>query len=109
VLEFTCECLPADACHPPGFRRCDANADGSHDLSDAVFILGFLFSGGADLSCEKSADCDDNGVLEITDAVRLLNYLFLGGPRPQEPFPDCGPDPSGDALSCQSYPASACE
>jgi hypothetical protein len=88
---------------PEEFRRGDANAGEGTNLSDAVFILNFLFLGGTEPTCEDAADTDDNGVLNITDAVYLLNFLFLGGPAPEPPFPTCGPDPTGDALTCESF------
>ena len=50
-----------------------------------------------------AADTDDNGALEITDAVYLLSFLFLGGPAPEQPFPSCGPDPTIDDLTCESF------
>ncbi|MBN1443606.1 MAG: right-handed parallel beta-helix repeat-containing protein [Planctomycetes bacterium] len=86
------------------FRRGEVNLDASLDLSDAVFVLGYLFLGGEAPSCVKSADIDDSGGIDITDAVRLLGYLFLGGLPPAEPFAGCGTDPHADELSCVSYP-----
>jgi probable HAF family extracellular repeat protein len=88
---------------PSVFRRGDSNADGNPDLSDAVFTLSHLFSGGSMPSCGDAADADDNGVLEITDAIYFLNFLFLGGPSPDQPFPSCGPDPTMDGLTCESF------
>jgi hypothetical protein len=85
------------------FRRGDANVDGNTDLSDAVFILNYLFTGGPAPSCEKSADVDDDGVVEVTDAVRSLTHLFLGGAPPGRPFPDCGADPTPDDLTCVAF------
>jgi parallel beta-helix repeat protein len=89
---------------PPAvpFTRGNANADDNTDLSDAVFVLTYLFLGGTAPSCEDGADADDNGALEITDAVYLLNYLFLGGLPPEPPFPTCGPDPTPDELGCEA-------
>ncbi len=85
------------------FSRGDANADGRTDLSDAVFVLNFLFLGGGEPPCKKSADNDDNGNLEITDGIYLLNYLFLGGRVLPPPFGKCGVDPTEDGLSCEVY------
>ncbi|MBN1443435.1 MAG: hypothetical protein JXA90_12060 [Planctomycetes bacterium] len=87
-----------------GFRRGDANADGQHDLSDAVIILQFLFLGGRSLPCEQSADCDDSGVIEITDPIALLQFLFLGGLPPPAPFEECGHDETDDDLDCAEFP-----
>jgi parallel beta-helix repeat protein len=87
-----------------GFVRGDSNADGATDLSDAVTILAFLFlDGSSNLGCEKSADANDSGALDISDAVYILSFLFLGGPAPEQPFPDCGPDPTIDELTCESF------
>ena len=83
------------------FQRGDANADGRADLSDAVFVLNYLFTGGPAPGCLKSADCDDTGVLDLTDGVYLLSLLFLGGAQLPEPFPGCGRDPTQDELTCE--------
>jgi hypothetical protein len=85
------------------FRRGNANADGKTDLSDALYVLGFLFLGGPGPSCLKAADTDDSGELDLTDAVYLLSYLFLGGPAPPEPYPACGLDPTVDELTCNAF------
>jgi hypothetical protein len=94
---------PTSDLSPVSFVRGDANADGELDLSDAAFILNYLFSHGTTPECEKSADTDDGGDLDLTDAVYLLTYLFLGGPAPEPPFPTCGPDPTPDDLTCESF------
>jgi hypothetical protein len=87
-----------------GFVRADSNGDEAHNLSDPVFTLLFLFGGGPEPPCRKSADTDDTGVIEITDAVYDLNYLFVGGKAPAAPFPKCGHDGTFDELSCDLYP-----
>lgn len=86
------------------FQRADSNLSGAVDLSDAVFTLNVLFLGEPRPGCDDAMDADDNGAIEITDAIYKLNFLFLGGPAPNEPFPDCGPDPTPDEISCDAYP-----
>jgi hypothetical protein len=85
------------------FTRCDADADGQWNLTDAVGILGYLFLGEDAPTCLDAADCDDTGELEVTDAIRLLGYLFLGADEPPPPFAECGADPSEDALDCEGH------
>lgn len=86
------------------FRRGDVNADGTSNLSDAVFSLGHLYLGTEPPSCLKAADTNDDGRINISDPIFLLNYLFLGGEAPQNPGPTvCGPDPTPDALDCAIY------
>jgi predicted outer membrane repeat protein len=94
------ECLPETA----AFVRGNADAQGSLNISDGIFILNFLFLGGREPPCMDAADTDDSGTLNVTDAVQVFNYLFLGGTAPLAPFPDCGADESADQLTCLSYP-----
>jgi len=86
-----------------GFKRGDADGNQSVELTDAVYLLSYLFLGGPRLSCEDAGDFDDSGSLELTDAVVSLAYLFLGGPPSPAPGPKaCGPDPTGDPLTCNT-------
>ena len=88
------------------FRRGDADGDGASSLTDAVFILRYLFEGDQAPSCLKAADVTDSGSLDLTDPVYLLAHMFGDGQAPPEPFAACGPDPTADlyTLSCNSYP-----
>lgn len=90
------------------FRRGDANADGSVDISDPVFILQYLFSGGAEPPCLEAADANDDNYLvppDVSDPIYCLLWLFSGGPPIKDPV-SCGIDPSpcGLGLGCNSYP-----
>ncbi len=93
----------------PLFHRGDPNDDGFMQLSDAIYVLNFLFLGGPPPTCADSGDADDNGRLELTDGVFILSFLFSGGdapPDPGLPEPDsCGVDPAepADELGCELY------
>jgi hypothetical protein len=86
------------------FLRGDANADGSIDLGDPIFILFHLFLSGQEPRCEKASDTDGNDQMDISDVVNLLSYLFLGGSPPPDPFGNCGYDQPGHGLTCLTYP-----
>ncbi len=106
---FTVEASGLDAADAP-FRRGDANVDGVVDLADGVRILGALFLGDGDFTCEDALDADDSGVLDLSDAIYLLRHLFAGTPAPPTPgIENCGLDFLGrDSLSCDEYrPADA--
>jgi hypothetical protein len=99
-------CRPDDVPPEPGFRRGDADGDGEINITDAIFTLGFLFSGGREPGCHKAADADDSGQLDITDPIFTLSFLFLGGPAPPAPgHQSCGSDPTPDALPCTAQPS----
>lgn len=94
-------------CSPPArsatFVRGDANDSGVVDLSDAVFDLSFLFTGGAQPPCLDAADANDDGVVDISDAVAVLTFLFVGGIPLDPPYPGCGADPTVDPLGCVAF------
>ncbi len=96
--------LPGDA----PFRRGDVNQDGGVLVSDCICCLDYLFrnSGtGCSLkipSCPDAADTNDDGEVDISDAILIVFFLFAGSSIP--PPLDCGPDPVGDQLPCNTYP-----
>lgn len=82
------------------FIRGDTDRNNKVDLTDAVFILNWLFKGGETPKCLDAADADDNGQVGITDAIRILSFLFKGGASPELPYPEAGTDPTEDELNC---------
>ncbi len=89
-------------CVEQQFIRGDADQDTQVDDADASLIMDYALSGAPKPECMDAADADDNGVVNINDATFILHYLN-GGPLIPEPFPDCGPDPTGDTLTCDKY------
>jgi len=75
-----------DACVPEGpfFVRgiCANPLAISPQLTDAIFLLGFLFTGGAAPQCAAACDVDASGTLQLTDAVYILTFLFQGTAPP---------------------------
>ena len=87
------------------FIRGDCNGDGLAigGVTDAVFLLGYLFLGGRTPGCMAACDVDGDGrvVGGVNDPVYLLNYLFLGRAAPPAPHPGCGAGRDSDAaLGC---------
>ncbi len=60
----------------------DADGSGLITISDAVFLINFIFSGGPMPNPLSSGDADCSGNVNISDAVYLINYIFSGGPAP---------------------------
>jgi hypothetical protein len=92
---------------PSVFHRGDSNSDNLVDISDAIFILDWLFLAGPPPACLDAADVNDEGAIDISDVVFLLSDLFL--PQNGSTIPDpgpyaCGPDPTGDGLGCERSP-----
>ena len=86
------------------FLRGDADSDLSIELTDAIFVLNYLFTSGREPGCMDAADIDNNSAIDLSDAIYVLNYLFIGGRVPPAPFEECGEDTDEDELACESYP-----
>ncbi|MCA8960134.1 MAG: hypothetical protein KDC38_06455 [Planctomycetes bacterium] len=82
--------------------RGDVNADGRLNIADVVAAYSVAVMGIGVFLCEDAADFDDDGVVTETDAIALALSYFLGGPLPVSPWPNCGPDPTADDLTCQT-------
>jgi C1A family cysteine protease len=60
----------------------DANADQIANVSDVVYIVSYIFSGGSAPEPLEAGNVDCNEVVNISDAVYLVSYIFGGGPAP---------------------------
>ena len=100
---FTLTIIDNDA--PPAitFVRGDTNADGTIDITDPIYALGYLFSNGP-ATCLNALDANDDNGVDISDAINLLGYLFGGGAAPPAPV-ICGPDPTPGAIECAGFAA----
>lgn len=67
----------------------DANGDQAFDISDAVFVISYIFAGGsAPGDCNGThglGDANGDGAIDISDAVFLISYIFSGGAAPHCP------------------------
>jgi hypothetical protein len=68
----------ADAAFVPG----DANGDAMINVSDAVYIINYVFVAGPAPQPLESADGNCDGDVNVSDAVFLINHVFTGGPGP---------------------------
>jgi len=63
--------------------RCgDLDGDWDVNISDAVYLVQYIFNSGSPPAQMWLGDCDLNGKLNLTDAVYLVAYIFGGGPSP---------------------------
>ncbi|MCH2585006.1 MAG: thrombospondin type 3 repeat-containing protein [Planctomycetes bacterium] len=75
-----------DACETAGpiyfVRSVCRNGNTNPQLSDAVYLLNFLFTGGEMPQCQAACDTDGDNRIGLTDSVQVLQFLFLGGVPP---------------------------
>jgi hypothetical protein len=83
-------------------QNCDGNGDDDRNISDPVYILNWLFSGGPEPVEYRpdgvnpavtilNGDCNGEGGRNISDPIYLLDWLFSSGPAPvEEPAPGDG-------------------
>lgn len=62
------------------FVRGETKADVNINITDAVYVLNYLFLAGLRPPCREAAHTDANGSVNITDAVFVLNLPFHAGP-----------------------------
>ncbi len=60
----------------------DANADELIDVSDAIYLLNYLYKSGSAPDPVEAGDANDDGIVDVSDAIYLLNYLYKEGPAP---------------------------
>lgn len=67
---------------PSGYIPGDADGDGLVNISDAVFLITYIFGSGPEPEPDVAGDADCNGLVNIADAVYLISYVFGGGDAP---------------------------
>ena len=61
----------------------DANLDTKVNVSDAVYLINYVFSGGNEPQPVKACgDVNSDEKVNVSDAVYLINYVFSGGNPP---------------------------
>lgn len=66
----------------PGYICGDANADGVANITDAVYLIQYIFADGPPPVPLLAGDANCDGVANITDAVYIIQYIFSGGAEP---------------------------
>ena len=77
--------VPNDFVVGPG----DCNCSGNVNISDAVYLIQYIFGGGPAPNPLEVADVDASCAISISDAVYMISYIFNGGPAP---LPGCAKD-----------------
>jgi len=60
----------------------DANHDGTVNIGDAVYVINYIFKGGAAPVPLEAGDANCDGSRNVGDAVYIINYIFKGGAAP---------------------------
>jgi len=60
----------------------DGNRDRELSITDAVYLINYLFRDGPAPQPEEAGDTNCDGQVSIADVVYLINYLFKDGPPP---------------------------
>ncbi|MCC6963945.1 MAG: alpha/beta fold hydrolase [candidate division Zixibacteria bacterium] len=60
----------------------DADGSTAVSISDAVYLINYIFAGGPAPNPPLAGDADCSSAVSISDAVYLINYIFAGGPAP---------------------------
>lgn len=92
--------LPLLARREDVFIRGDSNMDGRLDISDAIYVLAYRYTGGPWPVCMDAADANDDGRVDLSDPIFFLSYLFHRRIQLPQPGAGAGIDLSNDGLGC---------
>jgi len=76
----------------PDYICGDANSDESVNVSDAVWVVNYVFAGGDPPDPLESGDANCDGDVNVADSVWIINYVFADGNEPCDTDGDGGPD-----------------
>lgn len=83
VADFYDALIPTEIQINEGEPACgDINYDSEINIADLVYLIGYIFKGGAPPYSLTAADVNCDGKINITDIIYLVEYLFRGGPIP---------------------------
>jgi parallel beta-helix repeat protein len=63
----------------------DANSNGVINLLDIVFLINYIYKGGAAPLSLEACDVNRSGDIDILDITYLINYIYKSGPAPNCP------------------------
>ncbi len=66
----------------PDYICGDVNDDMAVNVSDAVFVINYVFIGGEAPAPLESGDTNCDTAVNVSDAVWIINYVFIGGKAP---------------------------
>lgn len=81
-----------DDIHLQGYICGDADQDELANITDAVYIINFIFNGGDPPIPLIAGDVNCDELVNITDAVYLISWIFAGGTPPCDTNDDGTPD-----------------
>ncbi len=76
---------PSSCCMPPIRGNVDMDPLDQIDISDLVYLVDYMFTGGPAPVCTEEADMNCSGgstPIDIADLVYLVDYMFNQGPVP---------------------------
>jgi hypothetical protein len=60
----------------------DVNASGRIDITDAVYIVNYIFASGPAPRDRRKGDVNCSNRVDISDVVYIINFIFASGPAP---------------------------
>jgi len=77
-----CTDIPTSSCCANLRGNVNGDPKDAVNVIDLVFLVQYLFAGGASLPCKEEADMVINNSVNVVDLTFLVRYLFSGGAPP---------------------------
>lgn len=75
--------ISSGCCNYDGIRG-DVDGSGLINIADVIWLVDYIFFGGAPPPCIEEGDVNGDGAINIADVVFLVDYIFFGGPSPAD-------------------------
>jgi len=75
--------ITSGCCNYDGIRG-DVDGSGLINIADVIWLVDYIFFGGAPPPCIEEGDVNGDGAINIADVVFLVDYIFFGGPSPAD-------------------------
>ena len=69
---------PDSSCCVGFIENVDLDPGGIVDISDLVYFVAFMFTGGPVPPCSESGDFNGDGIIDISDLIHLVDCMFFG-------------------------------
>jgi hypothetical protein len=71
----------------PDYMCGDADGDEIVNVSDAVYLITYIFAGGLAPDPMEAGEVNCDEIVNVSDVVYLITYIFAGGPPPCDGCP----------------------
>jgi len=75
--------ISSGCCNNDGIRG-DVDGSGLINIADVIWLVDYIFFGGAPPPCFEEGDVNSDAAINVADVIHLVDYIFFGGQPPAD-------------------------